>query len=289
MFDFADPPGFAVFDPLTHPEVWSDFASIDITPKLFKAQAHLIPRLIDLRDCGTLRRLDLQDRWAQGASGGSDNLCALLWSAASPHALASHLAERMLIRLPDGQRAWFRCLDPRVLRHCARVLDPDQKAALMGPITRWLYLDGGHAVEFAAAGLSGASACAPPLRPEQHRRLERALLVNQAEEALSSTGHAAEGSEGRSSVLDRLDHAIERAQREHGLTSAEDCVEFAVLALSVHPAFDTHARVQVALQQARSTGRGFLACVLDWTGHDWQQVAQSLDAAFAPPARSTTA
>jgi uncharacterized protein DUF4123 len=75
----------------------------------------------------------------------ADDACA--WAVATLHTpadfatLAQHLVSARCLHTLDGQRYYLRYADSRCLVALWRVLNPSQRAALLGPVQQWAYTD----------------------------------------------------------------------------------------------------------------------------------------------------
>lgn len=181
----------------------------------------------------------------QCAAGEAPLFCALLDSAASPERLQAHLGLVQLVTGPSGRRAWLRLHDSRVWLQLRRLLSEAQLAAILGPVTRWSVLVQGEPISHEN------SAAAPARRLHADAQgWARVMRIGAVNRVLARLGIATAGEVDRASPA--VDGLVERGQERHGLARTEDLVEYACLALAVHPRFDEHPEVLRALAQGAS-------------------------------------
>jgi len=159
-----------------------------------------LPMLIDLRQCG-----ERQVQWLESIVGeeyeaqqleplSRPRICAHLKAPVPVDALASHLANQMLVlpidktRNRSGQGALWRFFDPRVFANLCWLLNPDQLAVLLAPVSTWAFPWFGNwfAIDMAANGGSTLDeipqeriAGFTPIEIDLWARAQRIALVNQ--------------------------------------------------------------------------------------------------------------
>ncbi|TSJ88115.1 DUF4123 domain-containing protein [Chitinimonas sp. BJB300] len=191
--------------------------------------------------------------------GSPRSLCA--WLVATPGQtlanLASALARRAVLSVPDVQTVSFRYWDPRVTAHLPRVLGEGEMSALLteiGATAWWAYTPQANgALQLTSLGKNG------PDRTGEQDAARRWVLDGPQWRALTALGWA--------NRLVQLvpDWGLE-AQPDHGtlerlanqalvwgLASESDVLRFAYFALTTHPHFDTHPRVRTALEAAKAS------------------------------------
>ncbi|WP_175425742.1 DUF4123 domain-containing protein [Trinickia violacea] len=190
-------------------------------------------------------------------------ICCVLETEAVTDVIREHLAESLLLRKPADGSVVFRYYDPRVYAHLGSILAPGQMLTLMGPVTRWTYLDVARAWQEASFDGNGSGSLA--VTDEQYEQIARLSFVRRALELLRDAGVAMSADLPR-----QLDTQLRKAER-YGL-SPEDQIPFALHGVLVAPNFDRHPQVQSALSQVRETP--YVDAVGQWSDNDWQRIGQ---------------
>mgnify|MGYP006172530165 CR=1 FL=1 len=122
------------------------------------------PVLLDLHAMPSDERAEWCDALHQETLAQEDTRASLLIAAEGPMgAVAAHLAQRMVLRLPEHERPMqWRFFDPGTCLQMPRVLGPNGMAWLMGPVTafmvpwagQWALVERSHAQDIASAALT---------------------------------------------------------------------------------------------------------------------------------------
>lgn len=190
-------------------------------------------------------------------------VCAILETEAGTYELRTHLAQALLLRKPVAGKAVFRYYDPRVYAHLGWILEPAQLATLMGPVTRWSWLD--VSGRWAEARFDGKAAGTLAVRPEQYQQIARLALVRRALDLLRDAG-----AEMTAELPRQLDAQFRKA--EGYSLSEDDQVPFALHGVLVATNFDRHPQIQAVLAAAHSTP--YAEAVSTYTDDDWQRLGQ---------------
>lgn len=122
------------------PEARADLHGIPVVPERHRSQPHLFPLLVELRALNDRQRVGLLDRMASWQkSRGTPYFSALLACPDSADTLPRHLVKRSDVVLPSGIPDVLRLHDPRLFRHLAWILRPEQHATLLASIRRWTW------------------------------------------------------------------------------------------------------------------------------------------------------
>lgn len=101
--------------------------------------AHWALRLVDLQQRPDIRAAAQQ--WSMDPRWPRETFCGWLTAEVSPLEMVAHLERQLVQQTPDNRRMLLRYFDPRVLDQLEHILDEHQRAALLGPITHWTFLD----------------------------------------------------------------------------------------------------------------------------------------------------
>ncbi|HKU00999.1 MAG TPA: DUF4123 domain-containing protein [Paraburkholderia sp.] len=189
--------------------------------------------------------------------------CAILETESGTYEFREHLAQALLLHKPVAGTAVFRYYDPRVYAHLCWILEPAQLATLMGPVTRWDWLD--VSGQWKDARFEGQASAPLIVRDEQYQQIARLALVRQVLTLLQNGGVDLTPELPR-----RVDAQIRKAEA-YGLEE-EDQIPFALHGVLVASSFDLHPQVQVAIANARSTP--YVEAVSTWTDDDWQRIGR---------------
>lgn len=193
--------------------------------------------------------------------------------AAEPSTATAHVAREMIRRGPTGTQRLVRLHDPAVLWALWPLLGSAQQRKLLGPLNSWTILDprGGIAcLRGAGDGTADAWSAALWQDVDAITPLNAAL---RSVDLCNSIETAADLERARVVVL----HAFRRA-RNLGFSHSRDLAAFALHAVKVHPAFDSHPLVATALR-GRSADDHYMELVDSLSNEDWVEIGQSMRAA----------
>lgn len=156
--------------------------------------------------------------------------------------VATHLSRQVLQVDDRGKTCALRFQDSRALALLWPVLTLMQKETLLGPVKTWHAFDAGARLA-AYAGLYPKMLDDLSFKPQQWSAIRRHGLVNRALALhIAAIGHQPEP--------ETVDVAVSAAARaeQYGLVERDDKLAFIGHALSWHPHFDAHPRVQEVLR-----------------------------------------
>lgn len=253
---------YAIINPLQVESVlWSDLPVTPLVPKPAETRAALMPRLLHLDDLSDGIRDDLLERARRhGNYSRHPFLSALLVADTSPRVLAAQLAQRLILRMPDGDSAFFRYFDPRVFHHLQWVLNENQMAVLMGHVVCWTWRD--SAGSWQRYPRPEATIPLSTLRVDfsQWGALQRMALLNRALENIEQN---LPGTEASGISTPRVDALLVEASRNHGLASDEDRLLYVVQAATLHPAIHCHPQIVQRLACGRGSSGGYVGACRD--------------------------
>ena len=206
--------------------------------------------------------------------GAGRRIGGWLQANASPAALAHHLARSLLHRRPGGRTTLLRWTDPAVLWAAWPLLNSEQQATLLGPISCYHLLDPGARLLMLEAP-ERRFADAAPIVP--------GLAITQAQWDLLDAVGPLNGALRLPGAADLAAVPLRRARdvglaailraRGLGFTDARDLTAFAWRAITVHERFDAHPLVAERLAQHRADDC-FTALVDDLGNAEWSRIAR---------------
>lgn len=208
-------------------------------------------------------RIAFEDRRPESmAEGLGQRIGGWVASSASLDEVTAHWSRLVLQRNDSGRACVLRFYDSRALALLWTVLSPAQQQVMLGPVRAWHVLDAGArpSVHLASSDMRTNFS----LSAAQWQEIQRHGLVNRALALhAQACGRQPEPNEIGTAVA-----AIGRAER-YGLNDQNDVVVFIGHALSWHPQFDLHPKVQLLL--ARRAADDF------YTGEIEQLSASEID------------
>lgn len=201
----------------------------------------------------------------------------------SIHAAASHCARLMLRTAPSSPGHFLlRLHDPAVLWAVWQILTPEQKSEWWGPIGRWHFLDPVGELSLLEAPAQRQNepigSLSHPLSAQQWQDIQNITPLHRAIQSLLAaepTGSAPYKRWFQSGL-----QALRRANT-HRLNDLHSLSLFAELALTRHPDFDQHPRVQQLLMQ-REVDEPLGGLLSDLTEQDWRSIAVDLGQPMRP-------
>lgn len=178
-----------------------------------------------------------------------------------PTDLAAHLLSLREVSLPDGSTALFRFQDPRVIAALMPLLDPPQKAALLGPALRWLCTDPCNLRHGVAQDHAEKKSAAFRLNDKQLVSVDEALLPY---EVLAQTREADSAVLAGMNACKQLTLARERISQAHarGVVIPSDVSLYCVLSFQLPDGFADESPFKEAIAEARE-GRSTFSQGLD--------------------------
>lgn len=202
-------------------------------------------------------RLMLED-WTPDAAllGEGHRICAWLWTQqdVTPSDLAQHLGRQAVqYDLARNGRILLRYFDPRVLDLLWQALTDEQQAILLSPAHAWHFIDRTSSLQTLFVHRHNSPSTSKlNLNERQWSAIRCVGLINQAlmrvqvERQRPPHPTAAQDAES----------ALYRAQM-YGLHDEHDLIEFAYLAMTLHPRFDVHPSMRPILDAVRD-GENFI-------------------------------
>jgi len=217
-----------------------------VAPGFLGDDTERCPVLLDLHAMRSDERAEWCDALHQETLALQDTRASLLIAAEAPMgAVATHLAQRMVLKLPEHDRPMqWRFFDPGTSLQMPRVLGSDGMAWLMGPVTAFMVPWAGEwtLIERHRAVGSASTTHAFKLDATQLAALSRLGVVNRAAMACPMP----EGAQAWTLQGQQLDHYIVQGQQQ-GLTQRDDLVAYALKAHHVHPRIHEHPRMRALL------------------------------------------
>jgi Domain of unknown function (DUF4123) len=240
---------FAVIEP-SMIRLLPEGASVSrMVPHAFAATAHLMPALLSVDELGPTQRAHLLQAIDDVQIKGAAPLVAFFVRTHAAHEEFLGHWNLLQVRRSPNTPAWLRLHDPRVFHQLLRVLTPPQQATVFGSSTALTYSLGGEWLTVERP--DGPAAMAAFWDWE---RIERIGLVNRALGRARVRSPAALTAQGA-----KAERLIERAVASHGLTHADDLVEFAYRGLTCGDDFDKHPEIKAKLSSEGPTDDSFLA------------------------------
>lgn len=204
------------------------------------------------------------------ATGAGRRICGWIDAECSAQALSAHFAKHALQRRA-GHLNLLRWYDPAVFWAMWPILDDTQRATLLGPVKMLHFLDPAGEWIHSEATKAPASFKVLELSDAQWRQIDHIAPLNAVLRKLV-TGLRTVTSIGH--VRKVIMQALARAS-SIGFTDAQDLEAFALLAATVHPAFDSHPLIVTRLKR-RNPADYFSMLVDDLTPDQWSAIGREL-------------
>ncbi|HEV3429627.1 MAG TPA: DUF4123 domain-containing protein [Paraburkholderia sp.] len=198
-------------------------------------------------------------------------------------ALAIHLQAYAEVVLPDGRRALLRHYDPSILEILVSVFDEQQRADFLAGVREYRYWRSGW------RSVAGVDADTLPkalvdtivLTPAQFELLSNEsfaeTLYHRLKDELLPPASAMDSHD----CITTIRALLARAAQTHGLKSESDLAYFTLLALNVHPSFDTHAQIAETLAAQSDSDAPLTAKLEGIDAVVWDELLRERDAAVA--------
>lgn len=199
-----------------------------------------------------------------------------------PLQAAQHCGSQMIQTKATDKRQLLRLHDPAVLWALWPLLSPDQQSALFAPMSDfWLLPPLGPCIRFDCAPTPLAqSSMMLSLTAEQWPDIELIAPLNTALRMLLANSAILPA---ELNTLHEIGLAALRRANRIGFADSKDLAGFAERALTIHPQFDRHPRIQKLLANYRP-GDFFGGLVAELSEQDWQQIRQQATAPSFIPA-----
>lgn len=242
---------WALIDATHREALCTDWPTQVVAPSFLGDDTERCPALLDLHAMPSDERAQWCDALHQETLAVQDTRANLL-IAADAHlgAVAAHLAQRMVLKLPDHDRPMqWRFFDPGTCLQMPRVLGPAGMTWLMSPVTAFMVPWAGEwtLIERPRAEGSASELHTFKLSAAHIGALSRLGSVNRAAMACPMP----EGAQAWVKQCQQLDHHVVQAQ-QHGLSHRDDLVAYALKAHQVHPQIHQHPRMRALLTQLRN-------------------------------------
>jgi len=237
---------FGIVTPASIVELPPGITVNPLVPRDLAASAHLMPGLIDLRTLPQDQADALLDSLHLAhVSGTQPSVQMLLATNTDIDSIAAHWNARQLVSPQSGAKSWFRLHDSRVLHQVLRILAPNQRAALFGPVQAMTYWVSSMWMRADASGQTAELSSGQMLPAARQWDWDRIGHIGVINRALQGSGVAAKDLHRQGTAVEQL---IARARLLHGLNDKGDLVEFATRGLTAGPTFDMHPQVAAAIR-----------------------------------------
>lgn len=221
-----------------------------LVPSTMPASAHLMPRLISLRDIpAKLHGELLQYLYDAEKYDEQPAVSMLIQSDYDAKQFARHWNGLQLFDPQPSRKVWLRLHDPRVMHQLLRILGPVQRRHVFGRSVAFTYWIGKEWVRVDRDCADESVPSHPATPGWDWNRIEQTGIVNRALHGAGVQGATALTQQG--AVAEQL---IKRANERHGLTEQADLVEFAVRGLSTRSAFDEHHKIASHIRPSGDPG-----------------------------------
>lgn len=218
-----------------------------IAPVFLGKDTQRCPALIDLSALLHSERATWCDEVHQQTLARDETTSSLLFATLAPiQAVATHLAQRMVIRIPgqDHPMQW-RFFDPGTFLQIPKVLGEEGMAWLLGPIDAVQVPWAGEWTEVIRQKAS--SLHHTQLTAAQITAIFRIGAINRVSAQLPPAANASDWV----TQSEIIGTHVARAQSTHGLNQRDDLVAFAYDSWTQHPRMDEHPRLKDMLEQLR--------------------------------------
>ncbi|MDH5822331.1 DUF4123 domain-containing protein [Luteimonas sp. RD2P54] len=265
---------YALINPLqVDSELWSDLPVVPLVPKGFETQAHLMPRLLELKAMPEDARLQLLDRVSDQQRHSRFPYFSALFVATPPlEKVVMRLSSRLAIRGPDQSKALLRYYDPRVFHHLRWLLQEDQLGFLLLGIDSWSWRDvGGQWQQYRCSGTPTRSELR--LTAEQWDDLQRLGLLNRCLQQIASSDPA----RASTAVIAQAANALLKAAFErHALSDSADRCLYAEQGIRFHSKIHHHPAMVERLDRAREGIISYVGACRDLDDAALQRFAEDL-------------
>lgn len=254
-----------------------------------------LPMLVDLNQCEApqtawLESIVSEDHETQRRVPLSQpRVCACLTASGSMDAIASHLAQQMLVLPTDksgnrsGRGALWRFFDPRVFANLCGLLDPVRLATLTGPVSTWVFPWFGEWFELDtpsdSASLFDMNTREPvagftPVDIDVWERAQRIALINQVLAQLALPPGLSWWQ--RASLAMRIEPALAMAKQRLCWNQPEDQMQYAGHVVRCGSAFLNHPRLAPywALRDGQNTSGSWADLANLLTTEEYELLAQ---------------
>jgi len=222
-----------------------------VAPSFLGDDTERCPALLDLHAMPSDERAEWCDALHQETRAQEDTRASLLIAAEGPMgAVAAHLAQRMVLRLPEQDRPLqWRFFDPGTCLQMPRVLGSEGMDWLMGPVTAFMVPWAGEWTMIERPRAEGRASAMHTfkLSATHVAALSRLGAVNRA----AMAGPMPESAQAWVWQSQQLDHHMVQAQ-QHGLTQRDDLIAYALKAHHVHARIHEHPRMRALLTQLQN-------------------------------------
>lgn len=209
------------------------------------------PVLLDLHAMPSDERAEWCDALHQETLALQDTRASLLIAAeAQMGAVAVHLAQRMVLKLPEHDRPMqWRFFDPGTCLQMPRVLGSEGMDWLMGPVSAFMVPWAGEWTMIERPRAEGRASATQTfkLSATHVAALSRLGAVNRA--AMASP--MPQGAQAWVQQSQQLDHYVVQAQH-NGLSQRDDLIAYALKAHHVHARIHEHPRMRALLTQLQN-------------------------------------
>ncbi|WP_321842891.1 DUF4123 domain-containing protein [Paraburkholderia bannensis] len=195
--------------------------------------------------------------------------------------LAGHLQVYAEVKLPDGRRALLRHYDPSILEILVPMFDAQQRADFLAGVRGYRYWrDGWRDVVGADAELlPEPPADSIALTPVQFELLSNESFAETLYHRIKDELLPPVSTMNSHDCITAIRGLLARAAQTHGLKSESDLTYFTLLALNIHPSFDTHAPIAEALAAQIDSDAPLTAKLAGVDASIWDELLRKRDEA----------
>ena len=242
---------YGLVDAVMAEDLPNGIATETVSPPDLAAHAHLMPKLIDLRNLPPdISKPLLECLYRAHQEHQQPPMPLLVQTKMAPHLFLRQWNALQVSAPQPGHKVWLRLHDPRVLHQLLRMATPAQRRHLFGKCESYTYWVGEewltvHIDDGPHNGnqIQQASGMYSAMQRLDWTRIGRIGIINRAlaqANVLSATALMHQGA-----LAEQL---IERAQTRHGIVDRGDLVEFVVRGVTTSSEFDEHPELACLLK-----------------------------------------
>lgn len=266
---------YAIVDATLRDEIPPTWEQCVIAPAFLGEDTARCPLLLDLRSVEDAEKEQYFKRLIDETHAIETTWCNLLLASEAPiNKIAKHLAQRLVLKLPNEETPkQFRYFDPGTFLQLPAILGDAGIAWLMGPISSigipWV----GELTQYQKPDAQGRFT----MRPTHHDKLLEIGVVNRVllDRSRSVPADQATWVNRATSIHTYIQRAL-----QNGLNDIDSIVYFCLHALAHHPRFDEHPRLQeifTTLANATEADElDYRFLTLPLKGEGWQSIVKDL-------------
>ena len=249
-----------------------------LVPYEMRGDTALLPALLPLK-AGAPYMKTLADAFdaADAGVGGYPLACLFEAPGVKPGGLKVHLTDRLMMHSPRGGKDFLRYYSPRIFLQLARILTPEQRRTLYGPIQVWTFHFQQQWHSWPAPEVTGIVPKFWSVKTEQRDQVARLSLVTKAlADYTKQRDRPWRDIDEYYARTKEADQAIIIARDGYRLRDADDIAAFTVHALTYGEYFHQHPAIQARLREVKANGHtGYLFAVADLDAAAWAAIANT--------------